>query len=72
MSEEARLAAIRDDGIWLRRDVFDRPGPILAFALCDHAVVVRSVETARVQEVHIAVGHAVLELVEDRLLGRGP
>jgi D-sedoheptulose 7-phosphate isomerase len=27
-------------------------------------------ETARVQECHIALGHAVLELLEDRLVAR--
>ena len=42
-----------------------------ARALCDHALVVPSTETARVQEVHIALGHAVLELLEDRLVGGG-
>ncbi|WP_369413654.1 D-sedoheptulose-7-phosphate isomerase [Caldovatus aquaticus] len=40
-----------------------------ARALCDHALVVPSAETARVQELHIALGHAVLELLEDRLVG---
>jgi D-sedoheptulose 7-phosphate isomerase len=39
-----------------------------ARALCDHALVVPSAETARVQELHIALGHAVLELLEDRLV----
>ena len=29
-------------------------------------------ETARIQECHIALGHAVLELLEDRLVGRPP
>ncbi len=42
-----------------------------ARALCDHALVVPSAETARVQELHIALGHAVLELLEDRLVGAG-
>lgn len=42
-----------------------------ASGLCEHAVVVPSSETARVQESHIAIGHALLELVEDRLTGRG-
>ena len=27
-------------------------------------------ETARVQELHITLGHAILELLEDRLTGR--
>jgi D-sedoheptulose 7-phosphate isomerase len=42
-----------------------------AAGLCDHAVVVPSSETARVQECHITIGHALLELVEDRLTARG-
>lgn len=41
-------------------------GSCLSF--CDHAIVVPSIETARVQEVHITLGHAILELVEDRLV----
>lgn len=39
-----------------------------ARALCDHALVVPHGETARVQEAHIALGHAILELLEDRLI----
>jgi D-sedoheptulose 7-phosphate isomerase len=35
--------------------------------LCDHAIIVPSAETARVQEVHITLGHLILELAEDRL-----
>ena len=35
---------------------------------CDHALLVPDPETARVQECHIALGHAVLELLEDRLV----
>ena len=41
-----------------------------AAGLCEHAIVVPSSETARVQETHITIGHALLELVEDRLTGR--
>jgi len=37
---------------------------------CDHALVVPASETARVQECHIALGHAILELLEERLLAR--
>ncbi len=36
-----------------------------ALAECDIALVVPSSETGRVQEAHITIGHAVLELVED-------
>jgi D-sedoheptulose 7-phosphate isomerase len=39
-----------------------------AAQLCDLALVVPSSETARVQEAHIALGHAILELLEDRLI----
>jgi D-sedoheptulose 7-phosphate isomerase len=41
-----------------------------ARALCDHVLLVPDGETARVQECHIALGHAVLELLEDRLVAR--
>lgn len=43
----------------------------LALAECNLALVVPSTATGRVQETHIAVGHAVLELVEELLLGCG-
>lgn len=39
-----------------------------AIAQCDHVLLVPDTETARIQECHIALGHAVLELLEDRLL----
>lgn len=39
-----------------------------AAQLCTHVLLVPDSETARVQECHIALGHAVLELLEDRLL----
>ena len=39
-----------------------------AAALCDVPLIVPSVETARVQEAHIRLGHAILELLEDRLI----
>jgi D-sedoheptulose 7-phosphate isomerase len=37
---------------------------------CDHVLLVPDQETARIQECHIALGHAVLELLEDRLVAR--
>lgn len=39
-----------------------------ARVLCDHPLIVPSDVTARIQEAHIALGHAVLELLEDRLV----
>jgi D-sedoheptulose 7-phosphate isomerase len=41
-----------------------------ALGRCDLALLVPDTETARVQECHIALGHAVLELLEDRLLAQ--
>lgn len=41
-----------------------------AMAHCDHVLLVPDNETARIQECHIALGHAVLELLEDRLVAR--
>src|SRR5271168_2807947 len=41
-----------------------------ALGLCDHVLLVPDTETARIQECHIALGHAVLELLEDRLVVR--
>ena len=41
-----------------------------ARALCDHMLLVPDKETARIQECHIALGHAVMELLEDRLVAR--
>jgi D-sedoheptulose 7-phosphate isomerase len=41
-----------------------------AIAHCDHVLLVPDMETARIQECHIALGHAVLELLEDRLVAR--
>ncbi len=38
-----------------------------ALALCDHAFVVPSGTTGRIQEVHITAGHALMELIEDAL-----
>jgi D-sedoheptulose 7-phosphate isomerase len=41
-----------------------------ALSQCDMALVVPDTETARIQECHIALGHAVLELLEDRIVAR--
>ncbi len=38
-----------------------------ALAHCQHALVVPSGETGRIQESHIAAGHAIMELIEDSL-----
>jgi D-sedoheptulose 7-phosphate isomerase len=41
-----------------------------AIEACDHVLLVPDDETARIQECHIALGHAVMELLEDRLVAR--
>jgi D-sedoheptulose 7-phosphate isomerase len=41
-----------------------------ARSLCDHVLLVPDNETARIQECHIALGHAILELLEDRIVAR--
>src|SRR3954468_10781883 len=41
-----------------------------ALGHCDLTLLVPDSETARIQECHIALGHAVLELLEDRLIAR--
>ena len=38
--------------------------------LCDHLVAVPSDDTQRIQEIHIAAGHAICEIVESALFGR--
>ena len=42
-----------------------------AGAFCDHKLIVPDTETARIQECHIALGHAILEMTEDRLIASG-
>jgi D-sedoheptulose 7-phosphate isomerase len=39
-----------------------------ALALSDHVLLVPDHETARIQECHITLGHAILTLLEDRLV----
>lgn len=58
--ETARAMGIRTIGF-----LGGEGGP--AAPLCDIALIVPSGETARVQEAHISLGHAILELMEDRL-----
>jgi D-sedoheptulose 7-phosphate isomerase len=41
-----------------------------AVGLCDRMIVVPDDDTMRIQECHIALGHIILELLEDRLTGQ--
>jgi D-sedoheptulose 7-phosphate isomerase len=59
------LAAARETGIVTVGLLGAGGEPAIGF--CDHVLLVPDAETARVQECHIALGHAVLELLEDRL-----
>jgi D-sedoheptulose 7-phosphate isomerase len=38
---------------------------------CDIAIVVPSNETGRIQECHITIGHALMELIEETMIERG-
>ena len=38
---------------------------------CDHPIIVPATQTGLIQECHIAIGHAMLELLEDRLVHSG-
>jgi len=62
------LAAARDMGIVTVGLLGGTGAP--AAELCDHVLLVPDAETARIQECHIALGHAILELLENRLVAR--
>ena len=38
---------------------------------CDHFILIPSHDTARIQECHITIGHAIIEMIEDSLLATG-
>jgi len=61
------LQAAREMGITTVGLLGGDGGP--ALPLCDFVLLVPAAETARIQECHIALGHAVLTLLEDRLVG---
>jgi D-sedoheptulose 7-phosphate isomerase len=60
------LRAAREMGIATVGLLGGDGGP--ALPLCDLALVVPDADTARIQECHITLGHAILSLVEDRLV----
>jgi len=60
------LRAAREMGITAVGLLGNDGGP--ALPLCDLAIVVPDKETARIQECHITLGHAILTLTEDRLV----
>jgi D-sedoheptulose 7-phosphate isomerase len=62
------LEAAREMGIVTVGLLGGHGGP--ALGLCDFVLLVPDTETARIQECHIALGHAVMELLEDRIVAR--
>lgn len=62
----AALSTAREMGISTVGMLGGDGGP--ARALCDFSLLVPDTETARIQECHITLGHAVLTLLEDRLI----
>jgi D-sedoheptulose 7-phosphate isomerase len=60
------LQAAREMGIVTVGLLGGDGGP--ALPLCDFVLLVPDSETARIQECHITLGHAVLTLLEDRLV----
>ena len=60
------LQAAREMGIITVGLLGGDGGP--ALPLCDFVLLVPDAETARIQECHITLGHAVLTLLEDRLV----
>ncbi|MDE8346966.1 MAG: SIS domain-containing protein [Acidocella sp.] len=60
------LQAAREMGITTVGLLGGDGGP--AWSLCDFSLVVPDGDTARIQECHITLGHAVLTLLEDRLV----
>jgi len=39
--------------------------------LCDYCICVPSIETPRIQENHIMIGHIICAVVEEELFGKG-
>lgn len=63
------LKAARERGIVAIGFLGGNGGPALAD--CDDALIVPDTETGRIQEGHITMGHALMELIEDGLLEKG-
>jgi D-sedoheptulose 7-phosphate isomerase len=63
------LRAARERGLTTIGLLGDEGGPALAD--CDLALIVPSKITGRIQESHITIGHAMMELVEELLLESG-
>lgn len=61
------LEAARAGGLVTVGLTGEDPGPM--GPLCDHSVRAPAADTQRVQEVHIAAGHAICEIVERELFG---
>ena len=67
-SKNVELAAIeaKKKGIYTYGFLGGVGGDI--YKVCDSSILVPSFDTARIQESHITIGHALMEYVEDKLL----
>ena len=71
MSKNVELAAIAAKQKGIRSFGFlGSEGGILK-NVCDLSIIVPSNNTARIQECHITIGHALVEYVEDNLISKG-
>jgi D-sedoheptulose 7-phosphate isomerase len=61
------LRAARDRGLVTVGFLSERGGDMERH--CDHVVRAPATDTQRIQEIHIAVGHAICEIVESELFG---
>jgi D-sedoheptulose 7-phosphate isomerase len=66
----AALEAGKAHGVWCL-GITGLGGKVFA-SRCDEAIVVPSADTPRIQEVHIAIAHALCERIEGHLFGQAP
>jgi D-sedoheptulose 7-phosphate isomerase len=67
----AALRAARELGVTTVGFTGTAPGAVAMLPLCDLALVAPSDDTPLMQQVHITAAHAICELVERRMFGKG-
>lgn len=68
MSKNIELAAIAANSIGISTiGMLGNEGGIIGEA-CDYSIIIPSKNTARIQECHITLGHALMEYIEDKLI----
>ena len=71
MSENLELAALAAKKIGIiTLGLLGKDGGSLR-RYCDHSIIIPSYSTARIQECHITIGHALMEFLEEKLLKIG-